>query len=203
VNIKKWPQKQRRQIIMIAVFVLGLLSVAFSIRQYTVQHHRVLAEQASWHYEQFLESQVKDERAAKAKGEHLLNAYPKTPYATLAGLTLAAEAEKSGDWGAAKTCLKRLLKDGQGSLLHLVRLRLARVLTQEQDYEEALVLLNQKDRGGFGMLYQDLLGDIYVQQARLDRAREAYQKAIDTVPLGISSAWIRLKQAALVPIAAE
>jgi len=196
-------QKQRRQAIMVTVFVLGLFGVAYSMVQYTAQRYTQMAEQASLQYDEFAQILSKNEQEAKVLGEKLLSQYPKTPYAQLVNLNLATEAQKAGKSDDAKHYLKTLLNDNQGSLIHIARLRLARLLTNEQAYEEAIALLNQPNQAEFAMLYQDTLGDIYWQQAQFDKARAAYSKAIQETPPGISAAWIRLKHAQLEQPSAE
>lgn len=188
--------KQRRQAVMVTIFILGLIGIAVSIMQYTAAHYTQQAEQASVQYDEFLQSLHKEDKNYKQMGDQILAQYPKTPYAKFVSLSLASEAVKANDLGQAQNYLTRLLKDN-GPLGHIARLRLARLWVAEQKEDEALALLAVRDQGGFGMMYQDIRGDIYAQQGNLDKARQAYAKAIQETPTGITASWLTLKQSAL------
>ena len=63
--------------------------------------------------------------------------------------------------------------------LHEERVRLARVLAQQEEYDEALATLDVES-GGFSGRYNEVLGDIHVALGNLVSARAAYTAALIT-----------------------
>ena len=61
----------------------------------------------------------------------------------------------------------------------VARLRLAGVLLDDKNYDEALKLLDAKHTAAFDALYADLKGDIMAVQKRRAEARGAYQAALE------------------------
>ena len=61
----------------------------------------------------------------------------------------------------------------------VARLRLAGVLLDEKNPEEALKLLDTKHAPAFDGMYADLKGDILAVQGKRAEARAAYQAALD------------------------
>jgi len=64
-------------------------------------------------------------------------------------------------------------------LKDLARLRLAGILLDEQQFEQALSLLNTKHGTSFAGLYADLRGDVLVASGKTKEARTAYHQALD------------------------
>lgn len=196
--MKKWLDKltyrQRKNALIVGLFMVGLSGIALGILQYTDSYYTQRAEQASMAYDDLMTQFQKKEGDVVAKAQALITAYPKTPYAQTAQLVLAAEAFRHKDLQQVKDYLKEMLKENPGPFIHMARIRLARVLSSEQQFEEALSTLDVADKGGFDMLYQEVMGDIYGQQHAWDKAKQAYRLAIEAAPPGMSVAWLKLKQ---------
>ena len=76
--------------------------------------------------------------------------------------------------------LRYVMEGSADAELALVaRLRLARVLTYEEAYQEALALLDV-DAGMFSGRYNEVRGDIHVALGNPDSARLAYAQALTT-----------------------
>ena len=107
--------------------------------------------------------------------------YTDTTYAVFAALHLAKLAVDGDDYQAAMSELEWALEqDLDASMEGIVRGRLARVLRQQDRLEEALARLNfplnnNVQRASFA----EIRGDIYYQMGAPQKARDAYQSAID------------------------
>ena len=70
----------------------------------------------------------------------------------------------------------------------LARLRLANVLLDEKDYDEALKVLAVKPEPTFEALFEDLRGDVLAAQAKGAEARAAYTAALGKLKPGDDTA---------------
>lgn len=153
------------------------------------ENRQVSAEQASSQYEQITELLAKQEaitEAEKATVGHLAlelkSNYADTLYGVQASMLLAKQAVEAGDLAQAEMELRWALEHGDAdNVLHLARVRLARVLVAEDKATEALSLLNLKEEGAFASLYAEIRGDIYAAQQNLSQAAAAYQTALSSV----------------------
>jgi predicted negative regulator of RcsB-dependent stress response len=116
-------------------------------------------------------------------GESLINDYPSTPYAGMAGLLLARLDFEAGDAVKARERLQWVLKNADDAAVqHAARLRLARIHLDSGDKEAAMVLLTVKDRAGFETEYEELKGDVHASQGQREAARAAYREALKYLP---------------------
>jgi len=137
------------------------------------------AEHASQIYEDLKRVPAERPERADELWQQLSGKFAGTPYAAQGGLLLASQAAAREDWGAAQAKLDWVAQhtDDEG-LKKIARLRLARVLWQQQKPDEALALLDLKDDDAFASLYQELRGDIQLSKGDRDAARSAYEKAM-------------------------
>lgn len=121
-----------------------------------------------------------DDAAALKTGQHIMDDYADTPYATQAALALANMQANAGKFDVSGKLLEWVLHHGKDDGLKLVaRLRLARVELASNDAQGALdTLAAAQDPGSFAPLYDALRGDIYVKFGKADEARAAYAKAL-------------------------
>jgi predicted negative regulator of RcsB-dependent stress response len=116
-------------------------------------------------------------------GESLINDYPSTPYAGMAGLLLARLDFEAGDAVKARERLQWVLKNADDAAVqHAARLRLARIHLDSGDKEAAMALLTVKDRAGFETEYEELKGDVHASQGQREAARAAYREALKYLP---------------------
>ena len=96
------------------------------------------------------------------------------------------EAESYFEWARTKMSMPLLQ--------HLASIRLAKVWVLKGQYTKALALIdNMESQGRYQRFYEEIKGDIYVKQAQTEKARVAYQKAIDTAKLGTPVFSLQLK----------
>lgn len=177
--IKQWWRENG-----LTVFLTVILSIAavFSGR-YWVSYQQQHAETAAVTYHQVV-NLLNDENTAEADTytQNLLSEYADTPYSVFAAMQLASNYTKAGDVETAKTYLKWVIEnaklDGHQSL---AKLRLANLLLNESQFEEALNFVESTESAAFGSLFSELKGDIFIQQAKQDEAKKAYLDAIAEV----------------------
>lgn len=141
------------------------------------------AEQASQMFEE-LKSALATGQGAEAErlGSTLQREFAATPYATAAGLSLAARAAEQGDLATAAERLRWVQANGYDTgMRQLAGLRLARVLWQQEQADEALRLLDAKSVS-YAALYAELRGDIHLDRGEFDAARQAYEEAMLQLP---------------------
>jgi predicted negative regulator of RcsB-dependent stress response len=174
--IKKWLAENGKS----AIFgvVLGL-SAIFGWRSW--QSNEIeQAETASEIYQSSLVAMGEEnQQQAIDSANTLINDYGNTGYAVLARLLMAYIETQKSNYSAAEEHLMRALESTDNETLkHEINLRLARVYTENKKFDLALNLLNEGASNNFSSQYNELKGDIYVQQGKNDDAKLAYQQAI-------------------------
>jgi len=64
------------------------------------------------------------------------------------------------------------------SLVNIARLRLARVLAYDEQYDRALAILNVADVGDFEARFNEVRGDIHAAMGNTEAAMSAYTEAL-------------------------
>lgn len=114
----------------------------------------------------------------KAAVEKLSSEYSSTPYGAFASLEKAKNAETEKNAKAAIEALRTATKSGQVNVARIAKLRLARTLIANGELEEADSLLKEKLPSAYTSLVEELKGDLHFAKKELDKAREAYDRAI-------------------------
>lgn len=104
--------------------------------------------------------------------------FGRTTYAQQAALLAAKVYGEKGKDDAAKSAL-RWVADNSGDPAYqaLARLRLAGVLVQGKEYDEAVKVLSVAAAPEFSALAADRLGDVYLLQGKKAEARTQFEKA--------------------------
>ncbi|MDH5359601.1 MAG: tetratricopeptide repeat protein [Gammaproteobacteria bacterium] len=196
-KIREWWQKNGKALI------LGVIAAIITavVVQMWMKDQREHTETASAEYAQLLQYIDSDQVKAAGLADRIISDYDGTIYATMAALLQARLAAEKNDWDKAAASLNWAMEnsDDEG-LAHIARLRLARVLMQQDKTDAALALLVDIEQGAFSADYQELLGDIYLLQGNKDKARAAYAKAVVLSTAGSNN---RLLQIKLDDLAAE
>ncbi len=117
------------------------------------------------------------DKVARAFGD-LKDRYPGTAFAQQAGLLAAKVQAERGQADAAKATLGWVADNAlEVEYKTMARLRLAGMLVDAKQYEEALKALDAADAPAFAALVADRRGDVLQAMGRTDAAREAYRKA--------------------------
>ncbi len=192
-ELKKWWKENGNYLIGGVVLGLAILFGWNGWKDYKENRARA----ASGLYTQ-LEQVVAAGDADKARVLHgqLVGDYAATPYAAAAEMTMARLAVMRDDLDTAALNLRSAIElADQQAIRELAELRLAYVLTAAGKPDEALAILDRDWNAAWTSLREELRGDAYVAQGRLDAARQAYDKALLTAA-GPAS-YLQLKRAAL------
>ncbi|MEO8305856.1 MAG: tetratricopeptide repeat protein [Betaproteobacteria bacterium] len=124
-------------------------------------------------------ARANDPAKAKDAMAQLADQYGRTGYTPRAALIVAALLYENGDAAGAKTQLASVIdRSSEDELKQIARLRLASILFDEKQYDEALRTLDAKHDPSFAGVYSDARGDILAFAGRTDEARKAYQAAV-------------------------
>ena len=127
--------------------------------------------------------------------------YPRTAFAEQAGLLAAKTQLAKGQTDPAKASLGWVADNAsEDELKAVARLRLAGVLADNKQYDEALKQLDQVKQPDFEPLAADRRGDVLIAQGKNDEARKAYKLAWDK--MGEKVDYRRLIEAKLTALAA-
>jgi len=109
----------------------------------------------------------------------LRDEYGTTGYAARGALVAADALLRQNEIDSAKRQLEWLAASADHPALQPVaRVRLAGVLLDQKQYDEALAMLINPP-AAFATLYADRRGDVYAAQGKSDEARKAWQSALD------------------------
>ena len=175
-DLKAWWKQWGNTISGVIIAVCAGIIAVQGWRWWTAQQ----AEKASVLYNA-VSSAVRSNDVAKAKDAmaQLADKYGGTAYAPRAALLLAATLHEAGDKAGAKAQLASVIdRDSEAELKEIARLRLAALLMDDKQYDEALRTLDAKHDEAFGGIYNDMRGDILVAAGRNAEARAAYQAAL-------------------------
>jgi predicted negative regulator of RcsB-dependent stress response len=174
--LQKWWADNSTAII--SGIILGLAAI-FGWRGWQ-SYIQTTAEEASDLYTNMI-IEVRDHKNDKAReyADKLINEYSRTTYADFAALMLARLDVEGAKPDEAIKHLRQVLDAAhQDSLKHIARLRLVRILLDQNKTDEAWSILQVDDEGAFTASYAELKGDIYARQGKVDDAHTSYQLAL-------------------------
>ena len=175
-SLKTWWDENGKSVI--AGMVLGL-SAVFGWRGWQA-YVTERAETASQIYTDMV-VEVRQQKTDRARehGDRLLADYPSTAYAVFAAFVLAKLDVEAGKTESALNHLRWVMDNtDQAGFTHLARLRMARILLDDNRPEDALALLAVKNEGEFRAGYAELRGDIYQAMGKPGDAHAAYRRAL-------------------------
>ncbi len=117
------------------------------------------------------------QKVARVFGD-LKERYPGTAFAWQGALAAARLQLEKGDVDGARATLGWVAANaGDEEYRTLARLRLAAVLLQARQYDQALAELEQAKAPAFEALVADRRGDVLLAEGKRDEARSAYERA--------------------------
>ena len=130
-------------------------------------------------YQTLIENSEKDSEAFVENGEKFISENGNNSYVTLTALALAKDAATHKDWPQVQKQLTTAIETAPTEgIKAIASLRLARVQVQLEQYTEALNTLNSNLPESFSAAIEEIKGDAYLQQGKIDLARNAYQASI-------------------------
>ena len=176
-ELKAW-WKQWGKLVIAALVLAALAAAAYF--GWNAYKREVAAKAADIYAAVTKAAQEGDTKKAREHAASLVEKYPRTGYAPLAALIAARLSFDVPDLAAAKQHLQWVIANGRDDdLKNVAKLRLAGVLLDEKQYEEALKLLDVKPESPMGNLFADLRGDVFMAKGAAAEARSAYQSALE------------------------
>lgn len=131
-------------------------------------------------YSRLLQATQADEASKVAELSGLVrDDYSRTVYASLGAFAAAKYHVEKGEHEAAREQLAWAAENARDAQLKAIaRVRLAQVLIDLQQYDEALKQLEAEHPAAFTAQYAQTRGDIYALQGKVGEARTAYQAAL-------------------------
>jgi predicted negative regulator of RcsB-dependent stress response len=177
-RLKAWWAAHGSTILLVA----AIFAATIAGSQLWNHYQRQQAQQAGDLYMVLQQQVEKSGDATKIKDAALLltEGFPGSGYASRAALIAAHASINAGDAQSAKEMLQWVLDHAdEPEVKDLARLRLAGIWLDEQQYDQALALLNTQHGSPFAGLYADLRGDALAASGNISEARSAYQQALD------------------------
>lgn len=172
-DIKAWWKENGLSV----VAGIGLAITALFGWEYWQKHQAQQMESASTLYSTV--QTTADDAVAAKNIQELQTAYTTSPYAALASLDTAKTYAEAGDYEPAITALRWVVEHSKDiDLKNIASVRLARVLASSGKYDEALQLASQSYGASYESVLEELKGDIYSAQKKVEEARKAYERAI-------------------------
>ncbi|GGP39246.1 hypothetical protein GCM10009347_03910 [Shewanella algicola] len=129
---------------------------------------------------QTIAEQSTNPAAFLTQAENFTAEHDQAGYQALLELMVAKAAIDAGDLTKAETALTKVIAAKPGSGLDMVAtIRLARVQAEQNNLGVALATLEQVSDEAFASQREELKGDFLVRQGDLDKAKLAYQAAVD------------------------
>lgn len=176
-----WKENGKAVLLGLALGLAGVLGWTF-----WRSHQKTQAERASVIYEQLIAAPSgKAAQQAQQQASALLENQPHSEYAALTALVLADRAFARKQPAEARRFLTWILDHADSHGIRMIaRLRLARLLSNEHNYDGAIALLEHVEPGPFAGAFAEVRGDILQEKGDSAGARTAYSKALDHLQPG-------------------
>jgi predicted negative regulator of RcsB-dependent stress response len=137
------------------------------------------AEKASESFQSIV-TQSDNPAALLVQAENFASEHDQQGYQALLELMVAKSAVEAGDLAKAEASFTKVIAVQPGSGLGMVAMiRLARIQAEQNNLGMALATLEQVTDNAFASQREELKGDFLVRQGDLDKAKLAYQAAVD------------------------
>jgi len=101
-------------------------------------------------------------------------------YSIKARLSAAEKLVAAGDLAAAKTEYQAIIAaKPDKAIAEMTRIRLARLLVSEGEFTQASAELNLVQSKAYQTVVEEIVGDIHLAQGAIEKARDAYQLALN------------------------
>lgn len=179
--LKKWWKENGKSLIV--GLALGL-SILFGWQAW-VANRNSEADSASNAYTMLMASVERSEYdKAQQQAAEIVGQFSDSPYAVLSAMAMAKIKLEQDDLLGARTQLQWALEHtGLEEMKQLIRLRLARVMLAQGETDSALAQLSGVDAGAMLAAYEELMGDIYLQQGKPGLAYESYASSMGRLDL--------------------
>ncbi len=175
--LKAWWKDNGKWVV--GVLIVGLLG--FAGMQFWKNHQASQSVEAAKLYSEVVKQTASnDAKRIGDAADALASRYGSSAYAPRAQLLAAQASLQARDIPRAKAQLLWVIEHASESgLQDTARLKLASVLLDEKNYDDALKQLDAAHPEAFTGLYADLKGDVLSAMGKVAESRIAYQQALD------------------------
>ena len=182
--VKQWLKDNGLSIL----FSIGLGISAYFGLQFYQQSQLQESESASRLYAE-VEFALKQQRMAQAQNllQEMDNNFSGSPYQQQSHLAMAKLHMDSLDYDNAIIQLEFVMENARDeSFQHIARLRIARIMIEQDELDGALALLDSVTASpiAYTPYYEGVKGDIYTALGQLEKAKVAYSLALDSLEPG-------------------
>jgi predicted negative regulator of RcsB-dependent stress response len=178
-QLKAWWEQYGNRITVL-VLVAAVASVGW--QGWRLYQSRITDEAAMVYFELQRAADAVDAQKTRELAGRLISDYSGTLHAQLGVLHAAKVQFQKNELDNARLQLEWAATEGADPALRdLARIRLATVLLQQGETEEALARLDPVPEGHYRAHFEDLRGDVLASQGKAAEARAAWQTAIDTL----------------------
>lgn len=191
--IKNWWKENGKAFIIGAVIGVGALMGGKAWLDYREGQRQSASIEFARLSDELRQNQT---QSVTVHAEHIIENFANTPYGPLAALTLAKIKVEAGELDAAQSKLQWVLAHAkQNDIIHMARLRLARVMSANGQYQQALALLDNVDYEGYAAAYHEVRGDIQLAMQQQEAARASYNAALTALQAGDDRRQLQMKLA--------
>lgn len=178
--IKKWWNQYGNHLMTVVVIIL----LAYSGWKFWHQRQVKIKQAASVNYEQMMLAYSQDQsEMTQAQANTIIERYANTVYSQSAKLLLAEMAVNKNNYDQASNYLKQVMANAKSaSFKQIARLRLAKILLYQKQFQQAIELLSVNDDKAYLPLIYELEGDIYAAKGEAVKAKSLYKKAVGAAP---------------------
>ena len=174
--LKSWLRQNWSYMLLGVALGLALLAGWRYYQSYTTNRGEAAAELFSEYLKAF---DVRDQAKLDSLFKQLDSKYATSPYADQARLLQAQRNVGAAEFDKAAADLRAVADHSKDdALAKIAQLRLARVLVQQQHYDEALKLLDVPKAGAFEAQVREVRGDALLAKGDSAQARKEYQAAL-------------------------
>jgi predicted negative regulator of RcsB-dependent stress response len=181
-NLKAWWKRYGTLVLLGVTACLVTIAAVQGWRYYTAQQ----SQRAATLYLQLDQAQdAKDHRRVRDIAAQIVERHGSTHYAGMAALAAAHASFATGEIDEARKHLQWAAERArEEEMRDVARLRLAALLLDQKQFDEALKVLSARHQEAYAGLFADARGDVLAVQGRAPEAREAYRNALEKLDPG-------------------
>jgi predicted negative regulator of RcsB-dependent stress response len=179
-QLKSWV-KQYGLTVIFGILIAVLITSGW---QYWQNYRYKILTHASAVYDEMLSMRAQNNaHETTVQANKLITHYPKTPYAVMAALVLSRNAVVDKNYPEAINQLNWAKNHSKNSSIkEVARIRIARILIAEKQYNAALATLETIDDASYLGMVDEVRGDIYLAKQDNASASKFYQLALQELP---------------------
>jgi len=166
------------------LFGVAIAIFAIFAWKYWQQREIKIAANASSTYDNIVAGIIQQNPSlVQDQANHIIKDYASSPYAKLAALMLAKQNIAAGNYQQAEKHLQWVVSKAKTKeIKQIAKIRLARIYVSQQKAKTALSILATVNDKAFLPLINEVRGDGYKSLGETEKARQAYNAALQGMP---------------------